>query len=161
MKENVLEFFRRGLTACGFGPIVLAIFYLALQHQGAVETLTVDRVCLGIFSLSALAFVAGGMNVVYQIEQLPLMVAILLHGSVLYVSYLGTYLLNDWLEWGATPILVFTGVFGFGYLAVWAVIYSITKRNTEKLNKILQQKQRAEGNEHALFSIVDKNRLLP
>ena len=68
MKKNVLEFFRRGLIACGFGPIVLAIFYLILQHQCAVETLTVNQVCLGIFSLSALAFIAGGMNVIYQIE---------------------------------------------------------------------------------------------
>lgn len=140
MKKNVLEFFRRGMVACGFGPIVLAFLYLILQEQAAVETLTVHQVCLGIFSLSALAFVAGGMNVVYQIEQLPLMVAILIHGFVLYITYLGTYLLNGWLEWGITPILAFSAIFVLGYLAVWAVIYSITKRNTEKLNEILKQK---------------------
>ena len=145
MKKNVLEFFRRGLIACGFGPIILAIFYLILQHQAAVETLTVNQVCLGIVSLSALAFIAGGMNVIYQIEQLPLMVAILIHGGVLYVSYLGTYLLNDWLEWSATPVLVFSGIFVLGYLAVWAIIYSITKRNADMLNQKLKQKQhRAE-----------------
>lgn len=89
----------------------------------------------------ALAFIAGGMNIIYQIEQLPLMVAILIHGSVLYISYLVTYLLNDWLEWGVTPILVFSGFFVLGYVAVWMVIYSITKRNTEKLNKLLKEKQ--------------------
>ena len=145
MKKNVLEFFRRGMVACGFGPIVLAFLYLILQKQAAVETLTVHQVCLGIFSLSALAFIAGGMNVVYQIEQLPLMVAILIHGCVLYITYLGTYLLNGWLEWGVTPILAFSAIFLLGYLAVWAVIYSITKRNTEKLNEILKQKhQRTE-----------------
>lgn len=141
MKKNVLEFFRRGLIACGFGPIVLAIFYLILQHQAAVENLTVNQVCLGIFSLSALAFVAGGMNVIYQIERLPLMVAILIHGGVLYISYLATYLLNNWLAWGVTPILVFSIIFVFGYLVVWAIIYSIIKRNTKKLNKILKKKQ--------------------
>ena len=141
MKKYVLEFFRRGLVACGFGPIVLAILYLILQHQAAVETLTVNQVCMGIFSLSALAFIAGGMNVIYQMERLPLMVAILIHGVILYISYLGTYLLNDWLEWGVTPILVFSGIFLFGYLAIWAIIYSITKRNTEKLNKMLKDKQ--------------------
>ena len=107
MKKNSLEFFRRGFIACGFGPIVLAIFYLILQQQGAVQTLTVDQVCLGIFSLSALAFIAGGMNVVYQIERLPLMIAILIHGAVLYASYLATYLLNDWLDWGWIPALRF------------------------------------------------------
>ena len=143
MKKYILEFFRRGFVACGFGPIVLAIFYLILQHKAAVETLTVNQVCLGIFSLSALAFIAGGMNVIYQIERLPLMVAILIHGSVLYISYLGTYLLNDWLEWGVIPIFVFSGIFVFGYLAIWAIIYSIIKRNTEKINIILKQKQQS------------------
>ena len=141
MKKNILEFLRRGLVACGFGPIVLAVLYLILQRQAAIETLTVNEVCLGIFSLSALAFIAGGMNVIYQIERLPLMVAILIHGGVLYISYLLTYLLNGWLEWGITPILVFTGIFVLGYLAVWAVIYSVTRRNTERLNEVLKEKQ--------------------
>ena len=147
MKKNVLEFFRRGLIACGFGPIVLAIFYLILQHQFDVQTLTVNEVCLGIVSLSVLAFFAGGMNVLYQIERLPLMVAILIHGGVLYISYLGTYLLNGWLEWGITPILVFSGIFVLGYLAVWVIIYSITRRNTAKLNEMLRQKQQSAEDE--------------
>ncbi len=138
MKKYILEFFRRGLIACGFGPIVLAILYLILQQQGVMETLTVNQVCCGILSLSVLAFIAGGMNVIYQIEQLPLMVAILIHGGVLYFSYLGTYLINDWLEWGNTPILVFSAIFVFGYLIIWVIIYTITKKRTEKINKILE-----------------------
>ena len=144
MKKYVLEFLRRGVAACSFGPIVLAILYLVLQANGILQTLTVNQVCVGIFSLSALAFIAGGMNVVYQIERLPLMVAILIHGGVLYISYLATYLLNDWLEWGVTPVLVFSGIFIVGYLAIWAVIYSIIKRNTEKINEILKKQQRNE-----------------
>ena len=146
MKRYVFEFFHRGLIACGFGPIVLAILYLILQQQAVIETLTVNQVCLGIFSLSALAFVAGSMNVIYQIERLPLMVAILIHGSVLYVSYLGTYLLNDWLEWGVTPILAFSGIFVIGYLMIWIIIYSISKRNTKKLNQILKEQQQLKNN---------------
>ena len=143
MKKFVLDFLRRGLVACGFGPIVLAVLYLILQQSAAIETLTVNQVCIGIFSLTALAFIAGGMNAVYQIERLPLMVAVLIHGVVLYVSYLGTYLLNQWLDWGATPILVFSGIFVVGYLAIWAIIYSIIKRNTAKLNKMLKEKQQS------------------
>lgn len=141
MKKNVLEFVRRGLIACGFGPIVLAIFYLILQQQATIETLTVNQVCLGIFSLSALAFIAGGMNVIYRIEQIPLMLAIFIHGGVLYISYLATYLLNGWLEWGTTPILVFSGIFILSYLIIWAIIYFIIKKNTEKLNEMLKKKQ--------------------
>lgn len=140
MKKIILEFCRRGLIACGLGPIVLAILYLILQHQAAIDTLTVNQVCIGIFSLSALAFIAGGVNVIYQIEQLPLMAAISIHGGVLYISYLAAYLLNDWLAWGVAPILVFSGIFVFGYLVVWAIIYSIIKKRTESINEILKQK---------------------
>ena len=141
MKKTVLGFLRRGVISCGLGPMVLAILYLIMQKQGAGDTLTVHQVCTGIFSLSGLAFIAGGMNVIYQIERLPLMVAILIHGSVLYVSYLATYLINGWLEWGIMPILVFSGIFILGYLIIWAVIYAIIKRNTDKLNEGLKKKQ--------------------
>ena len=144
MKKFVLDFLRRGFISSGFGPIVLAIVYLILRQTNGINVLTVNEVCVGIFSLCALAFIAGGMNAVYQIERLPLMVAILIHGCVLYISYLGTYLLNNWLEWEATPILVFSGVFVGGYLVIWAIIYFIIKRNTAKLNKMLKQKQQSD-----------------
>ena len=141
MKKFVFEFLRRGFAACGMGPIILAILYLILQQTAAVETLTVNQVCVGIFSITALAFVAGGMNAIYQIERLPLMLAILIHGSVLYISYLGTYLLNDWLDSGIIPIVVFSVIFVVGYIVIWAIIYSITKNRTERLNEVLNQKQ--------------------
>ena len=141
MKHIANEFFRRGIAACRLGPIVLAILYLILQHNGVLESLTVNQVCIGIFSLSALAFIAGGMNVIYQIERLPLMLAILIHGGVLYVSYLVTYLLNDWMEWGSTPVLIFTGIFVAGYLLIWAVIYSVIKKNTVRINESLKKRQ--------------------
>ena len=145
MKRHLREFVRRGITACGFGPMVLATLYLILQKQGLVQSLTVNEVCLGIFSLSALAFIAGGMNFIYQIENLPLMVAILIHGSVLYVSYLATYLVNNWLEWGMMPILVFTGIFILGYLVIWAVIYSVIRKDTDKINMLLLKKRQADA----------------
>ena len=141
MKKNIMEFIRRGLIACGFGPIVLAIVYLVLQKCAIVETLTVNEVCLGIFSLSALAFIAGGINVVYQVERLPLMVAILIHGGVLYVSYLVTYLINNWLARGIKPVLVFTVIFILGYFIIWAAIYSTTKKSTAQMNEKLKKNQ--------------------
>jgi hypothetical protein len=139
MKNIAKEFCRRGIAACGLGPLALAVIYLLLQYNGVVEVLTVNEVCVGIFSLSALAFVAGGMNVVYQIERLPLMAAISIHGAVLYVSYLLTYLVNDWLDRGTAPILVFTGIFAVGYLLIWAVIYSIIKKNTDRINEAMRK----------------------
>ena len=141
MKKFVIDFLRRGVVACGFGPIVLAIVYLFLKAFGVVEVLTVEQVCIGIFSLTALAFVAGGINAIYQIERLPLMPAILLHGIVLYVTYLATYLLNDWLDGGPLPIIIFTAIFVVGYIVIWIIIYSIIKKNTAKLNESLKKKQ--------------------
>ena len=140
----MLEFLRRGAVSSGIGPIVLAIIYTILHQAADVETLTVNQVCIGIFSLTALAFIAGGMNALYQIERLPLMTAILIHGSGLYLSYLGTYLLNDWLDFGIIPIIVFSAIFVVGYIVIWAIIYSIIKRNTEKLNRMLNQKRQSE-----------------
>lgn len=146
MKKYILDFVRRGLMACGFGPIVLAVLYMILKQYAVVEILTVYEVCLGIFSLTALAFLAGGMNAIYQIEKLPLMSAVLIHGIVLYIGYLGTYLVNGWLEMGLAPVLVFSGIFVFGYLVIWAIIYFVTKKNTEKINEVLKHKQLYEDN---------------
>lgn len=143
MKKVALEFLRRGVMSCGVGPIILAVLYLILHHNGVVENVSVKELCVGIFSLTALAFVAGGINALYQLERLPLMAAILIHGSVLYVSYLMTYLVNGWLEWGRVPVLVFTGIFVVGYLVIWAVIYFVIKIKTKNLNKMLKEKQQS------------------
>ena len=141
MKKFIVDFLRRGVVVCGFGPLVLAVVYLVLKACGVVDTLTVEQVSIGIFSLTALAFIAGGINAIYQIERLPLMAAILLHGVVLYLGYLATYLLNDWLDGGPLPIIIFTAIFIVGYIVIWAIIYSIIKRNTAKLNETLRKKQ--------------------
>lgn len=144
MRKLLPEFIRRGLLACGFGPIILAVVYLILYNQGVVVNLRADQVCIGIFSLSALAFIAGGMNVIYQVERIPLMVSVLLHGVVLYASYLFTYLINDWLELGITPILIFSAIFVIGYLVIWMIIYFVIKRNTEKINEIINKTNKSK-----------------
>ena len=141
MKKFILKFLRNGIIAMGIGPIVLAIIYFLLHQTATIENLTVSKVCIGIFSLSALAFIAGGMNAIYHIENLPLMWAILIHGSILYFGYLGTYLVNDWLDFGIIPIIVFTAIFIVGYIIIWAIIYSIMRRKTTKINEILKKKQ--------------------
>ena len=141
MKTNIMEFLRRGFTACGLGPIILALLYWIMHQRGVLQTLTVHEVCTGILSLSVLAFIAGGMNIVYQIERLPLMTAILIHGCVLYGSYLLTYLVNGWLERSILPILVFSAIFVMGYLVIWAIIYAIIRKKTQQLNEILKKKQ--------------------
>lgn len=141
MKRFISAFLLRGLIACGSGPVVLALIYLLLKRFAGVETLDVDSVCIGIVSLTFLAFAAGGMNAVYQIEKLPIMSAILIHGGVLYICYLSVYLINGWLKWGMVPIFVFSAIFVVGYFVVWAVIYFVTRNKTEKLNAMLEEKR--------------------
>ena len=68
-----------------------------------------------------------------------LMMAILIHGGVLYGSYLATYLVNSWLAWGTMPLVAFTVIFVLGYLAIWAVIYTAIRRRTARLNRLLQE----------------------
>lgn len=142
MKRFILDFLRRGSIAAGVGPIVLAVVYLILQASGEIEALTVTEVCIGIFSLTALAFIAGGMNAVYQIERLPLITAILIHGVVLYIGYLCTYLVNDWLKPNTIAIIIFSAIFAVGFLVIWAIIYSIIRRNTKKLNNIINENRK-------------------
>ena len=145
MKKHILDFLHRGAVGCGIGPLVLAVVYLILDRQG-VRQLTPGQVSTGIFSLTALAFIAGGMNAIYQLERLPLMAAVGIHGAVLYVGYLLTYLVNDWLEWSKIPILVFSGVFVVGYLVIWAVICCIIRRRTARLNELLKtDRQNVDG----------------
>ena len=146
MKRFLSDFMRRGMMAWGFGPLVLAVLYWILHTQGVVDTLTVEQVCIGILSVTILAFLAGGLNALYQIEKLPLMVAMLIHGGVLYAAYLVTYLVNCWLEGGIIPILVFTCIFIVGYFLIWAVIHALVKRNTARVNAMLKQKQQKTEN---------------
>ena len=143
MKRIILDFLHRGLITCGFGPMVLAVIFLSLQKNIGLETITINEYAISIFSSAILAFIAGGMNVIYQIERLPLMTAILIHGIVLYVTYLVVYLINNWIVWGVTPILIFTVIFVTGYLFIWLIIYIVNRNRTRKLNEMLKRKQDA------------------
>jgi hypothetical protein len=138
MKKFWKEFFLRGLGCAAGGPLVLAIVYGILDATGAVETVPTGEVCMGILTITLLAFVAAGMTAIYQIEQLPLPMMILLHGGALYFAYILTYLINGWLQNSLVPILVFTGIFIASYALVWLIIYMVEKSKAEKLTKLLK-----------------------
>ena len=137
MKKHVTNFAKRGLVAAAGGPVILAIVYGILGAVGVVESLTAGEVCLGILTVTLIAFIAAGITVVYEIEQLPLFPAILLHGIVLYLDYILIYLLNGWLKSQLIPILIFTGIFIAGYAVIWCIIYCTTKNTTASLNRKL------------------------
>lgn len=137
MKKYIAEFCKRGLMVCAGGPIVMAIVFAILGATGEVETFTVTQVCKGIFTVTLLAFIAGGSTVIYQIERLPLFSAICIHGVVLYLDYILIYLFNGWLKSQLIPVLIFTGFFVVGYGITWCIIYATTKNATASINKKL------------------------
>ena len=145
MKKWILEFVKRGLMAMGGGPIVLGIVYGCLWRSGVVDDLPAGDVAMGILTVSLMAFIAAGLTSLYQIERLPLLYAILIHGAVLYLDYAVIYLINGWIAEGYVPFLVFTLIFALGYGLVWLVIYLVNRIKTDKLNQSLAQKRKEEG----------------
>lgn len=139
MKQFWKEFLIRGLVACGFGPVILAIIYGILGATGTVQTLTPAEVCKGILSITLMAFIAGGVTAVYQFEQIPLFLAILGHGVALYLDYLMIYLVNGWIAQGITPLVVFTLIFVGGYALTWFVIYMLTRKGANRINRMLSK----------------------
>lgn len=133
MKKFIHEFIRRGLMAAAGGPVVLAIVYGILGATGAADSLTPGEVCMGILSVTLMAFIAAGITAVYQVERLPIASAIAIHGGVLYLDYLIMYLLNSWIPKGG--IGFFTVIFIAGYALVWVCIYTFIKIKTERLNR--------------------------
>ena len=138
MKKCVMEFVRRGLMAAAGGPVILAIIYGILGAAGVIETLTPWEVCKGVLSITLMAFIAGGITMVYTVERLPLISAILIHAGVLYLDYLMIYLVNNWLARNLTAFGVFTAIFAAGYAVVWAFIYFVTKAKTDQVNRKLR-----------------------
>lgn len=139
MKKFWKEFFLRGLLCAAGGPVVLAIIYGILGATGTAETLSPKEVCMGILTITLLAFTAAGMTAIYQMEQLPLPTMILLHGGALYIAYILTYLLNGWILNQLKPILIFTGIFIAGYGLIWIIIYNIERVRADKINKMLKE----------------------
>lgn len=137
MKQHIRQFLKQGLFAAAGGPLVLAMIYAIVGAAGKVDSLSPGEVSLGIVTLTLLAFLAGGINVVYKIERLPLFSAIVIHGGVLYLIYLAVYLINGWLKTGLTPFLIFTVIFVLGYAVIWLLIYCSLRFQTKKLNKKL------------------------
>ncbi len=136
MKKFMLEFCKRGLMFAAGGPLITAIVWMCLQAAGKVDTLTVNEVVLAIVSTSLMAFVAAGISVIHQTENVPKAFAALIQGAVLYVDYLGFYLLNGWLP--VSRVWIFTLIFVVIFAVTWLIIYLSVKAKVDKMNKLLE-----------------------
>ena len=140
IKNYYKDFLLRGMISMGFGPIVLVIIYAGLSFSNIVHVISVSGMCIGILSITTLAFISGAITVLYQIEEIPLVWSILAHGIVLYSAYALIYILNGWLEPGVIPFIAFTAIFVLSYFVIWGIIYLVTKKHTDKLSEIINKK---------------------
>ena len=139
MKGIVKEFLKRGLLFAWGGPAVVAFVWLCLNRSGELTALSVGEAVLGIYSSTVLAFVAAGITVVYQMEQLPKPIAGLIHMAVLYADYLVVYLLNGWIK--PQVVAVFSLVFVLGFGTIWGAVYLTARRNVSRMNRCVQKSQ--------------------
>ena len=136
MKKHVKNFCKRGLIAAWGGPVIMAIIWLCLKAAGVMETLTVDQVVLGMISTTVMAFIAAGISIVYQIETLPKSMAALIQMAVLYIDYMGIYLLNGWLP--VERIGTFTLIFIAAFAVIWLIIYLSIRMKVNRINQKMQ-----------------------
>ncbi len=137
MKKFLKSFCIRGMMFAWIGPVIAAIVWLCIQSAGNLSTLTVNEAALGIISSAIMAFIAAGISVVYQMENLPRPFAALIQLSVLYIDYLGIYLLNGWIP--AERIGMFTLIFLAAFAVIWFSIYIPVRIKVAKMNSMLRQ----------------------
>lgn len=137
MKKYLKDFCIRGIMFAWGGPVILVIIWLSLQMAGQMTNLTVNEAAMGIISTILIAFIAAGISIVYQIENLPKPIAGLIQMAVLYVDYLGFYLLNGWIN--LDKILIFTLCFIVGFAVIWLSIFISVKVKVNKMNKIINK----------------------
>lgn len=135
MKKYVKQFCIRGLMWAWGGPVIMAIVWMALHGAGVITSLTVNQTVLGIFTMTVMAFIAAGISIVYQIETLPKAFAGLIQAAVLYIDYLGFYLINGWIP--VNKIWIFTLIFVGCFTVIWFIIYITVKLKVDKMNKTM------------------------
>ena len=136
-RNPVKDFFLRGLLFGGFGPVVLGIVYLILQHTLEDFTLTGDEVFIAILSIYLLAFVHAGASVFNQIESWPVAKSVLCHFGLLYVAYALCYVINSWIPFEPVVLGIFTAVFVAVYGLVWLIVYTCIRATVKRLNRSL------------------------
>lgn len=137
MKKYMLEFIKRGLLAASAGPVILAVIYGILGATGVVDRFAPGEVCMGVLTVTLMAFIASGIGVVYEVERLSLLTATLIHAAALYLDYLLIYLLNSWIPHSAQGIGIFTAVYAAGYAVIWLCVIASIKAKTANINKKL------------------------
>ena len=132
--KHVKNFFLRGLMFGGFGPLIFGIVCMIISFNKEQVPFNGVEIFLGIFSTYLLGFVQAGVSVFKEVEKWSTVKSTGLHLLVLYVLYIGCYLLNSWIPFNWIVILIFTGAFMLTYVIVWIVVYLIVRKTTKDMN---------------------------
>lgn len=138
MNKYLKSFLHRGLIFGGFGPIICGIVFLVLTLFQKDFALKGSEVFLAIISTYILAFIHAGASVFNQIEEWSTAKSLFLHLAILYVTYVSCYLLNSWIPFDYSVILIFTAIFAVTYFIVWAIVMISIKATSKKYNKSLK-----------------------
>ncbi len=137
MNNYAKEFFKRGLIFGGFGPIVMAIIFYIISLCTEGFSVNGGEVLLAIVSTYILAFVQAGASVFNQIEHWSIPKSLLCHFGLLYIAYVGCYLLNSWIPFEPMVVAIFTAIFVVSYFVIWITVYLCVKAAERKMNKKL------------------------
>lgn len=138
MNKYVKEFLHRGMLFAGFGPIIAGIVYCAISANVENFSLTALQVLVAVISTYILAFVQAGAGVLHQIDEWPIMKCTFLHFLLIYVSYIGCYLVNSWIPFDLGVIAIFTAIFAVTYLLIWLIVCITIKITSNRLNQKLR-----------------------
>ena len=134
------EFIHRGLIFAGFGPIVVGIVFMIIWLTSKDLQLNGVQLMIAIVSSYLLAFIQAGATVFNDIEGWSVPKSMLCHLGLLYVAYLGCYLVNSWIPFDWRVILTFTGIFVGGFLVIWFTVFLVAKLTSKGLNKGLNNR---------------------
>lgn len=137
-KQNWKEFCHRGLIFGGFGPIIMGIIYAITEKTAVNFSISGMEVLIAIVSIYLLAFVQAGTSVFHQIEKWSVTKAAFCQLGILYLTYVGCYLLNSWIPFYLSVVLLFTAIFVVGYFVIWLIVYLSVKAVSRKLNTKMQ-----------------------
>lgn len=136
MKEIVKKFIKRGMAFGGFGPIIASIVILIISISDKELMISPTQFITITISTYLLGFIHAGTSVFHE-EDISIIKAMGLQLLCLYIAYLGSYLINDWIPFDWNIIIIFTLIFVTGYLIIWLTIYLIIRYRIKKLNQKL------------------------
>ena len=135
MKKYVKEFMSRGLIFGGFGPIVVGIVHFIISLTINNFSLNGLEILVAIISSYILAFIQAGATVFEQIESFSPVKSLLFHMVSVYITYIFVYLVNSWIPFDLTVIIIFTFIFITLFLLIWFIVYFINRNLTKKMNE--------------------------